>query len=210
MYSEEEIERVVREVVRRLASSDGHATHQTGDLLVSDQVVAISSVEGQLSGITRLIVLPNAVLTPSVRDKLRNNNVELVRQTTHNQVNIRTVQRKLLVANLGTSDQLLALDGLPCDVRTIHAGSLAETIRTMNPLLTDDTLGVVFTDQPEAAVCLANRDVNVNAFVGHDHANVRRAMTTVGANVIVLPSTSNAFPSTNLLRIFVASPRRTN
>ena len=46
----EDIERIVREVIRRLTSEHIHATPKAGILKVSDRVITLSSVDGQLAG----------------------------------------------------------------------------------------------------------------------------------------------------------------
>lgn len=182
MKTPTEIERIVREVIHRLTSeqavgiqaSSGRSqeSQKSRVLQVADQVITLSSIEGQLTGIQELVVPPKAVVTPSVRDELRNKNVELVRQgsacTTQ-------AKRKLLVANLGTKDVSQVIDDLRCDVQMVQQASLEAAISDMTSQLTNSSLGVIIVTQPEFAVCLANRSSNVRAFVGHSVESVRRA-----------------------------------
>jgi hypothetical protein len=188
-------------VIRRLTSEHIHATPKAGTLKVSDRVITLSSIDGQLEGIQRLLVLPKAIVTPSVRDELKSNNIRLVRQ------DIDAVQtqtnRTLLIANLGTRDISQTTSGLPCESRTIQQGSLATTIAEMASQLTHNTRGAIICDLPEAAVCLANRRTHIKAFVGHSERVIQRAVTSMSANLLVLESKTNNFAMTNLLRTFL-------
>lgn len=82
------IERIVREVIRRLremeASGNAASNNQGGretskTLRVDDQVVALATLQGRLDGVHRLQVRGNAVVTPSVHDELRDRKITLTR-----------------------------------------------------------------------------------------------------------------------------------
>ena len=105
MTESPDIERIVRDVLRRLeqdsagADSGGAASRgsasggsasahtsahdasggQSGALVVHDRVVSLPQLEGRLEGVRRLQVAPSAVVTPSVRDLLRQRGIELCR-----------------------------------------------------------------------------------------------------------------------------------
>ena len=82
-YSEQDVERVVLEVIRRLGllASQQPAPSATGtELVLTDHVVTLRSIEGKLAGVTRLVVLDMAVVTPAVRDALNDRSIELVRK----------------------------------------------------------------------------------------------------------------------------------
>ena len=203
MKTTEEIERIVREVVRRVTSGHVHAICSPlppGTLQVADRVITLSSIEGKLGGIQQLVVLPKAVVTPSVRDELTDKKVELVRQGSTGPKRIQT-KRKLLLANLGTEDFSQVVDDLPCEVRTVRQDSLEAAIRNMTSQLANNSLGVIIADQPELAVCLANRSSNVRAFVGHGIESVRRAKMFAG-NLMALDAASSS--SSPLLTIFLS------
>ena len=80
MYSEEQVEWIVREVLRRLgvAQSAQHTMPAGCDLVFADRVVTMRLIEGRLAGVNRVVVPQRAVVTPAVRDELRARNVELV------------------------------------------------------------------------------------------------------------------------------------
>ena len=87
---QDQLEWIVREVIRRL-----QGTHRGGgsdsslepaarprgatDIRIEDTVVTTVQLEGRLQGVRRLHVAAAAVVTPAVRDLLRDRNVELVR-----------------------------------------------------------------------------------------------------------------------------------
>jgi len=82
-YSEQDVERIVLEVIRRLGlvgSPPPTATNEPNELVVSERVVTMLSIEGKLAGVNRLTVPARAVVTPAVRDELRQRNIELVRE----------------------------------------------------------------------------------------------------------------------------------
>ena len=76
-----EIDRVVREVLKQLNGKlqGGEATEQTvakpaaatAELALSGQLVTLADLEGRLEGIKQLVVPRGRVLTPAVRDRLR-------------------------------------------------------------------------------------------------------------------------------------------
>ena len=98
MYSEEQVEWIVVEVLRRIGVAVGReANHgnsaphppwsaapptatQTTELRITDRVVTIRLIEGRLNGVTRMIVEPRAVITPAVKDELKQRSIELIRE----------------------------------------------------------------------------------------------------------------------------------
>lgn len=83
-FDSELIERVVHEVVQRLTKHGVDVTPAAADtggpeLRLSEQVVALGTLEGRLDGVARVIVPPRAVVTPAAKDELRDKGIELVR-----------------------------------------------------------------------------------------------------------------------------------
>lgn len=82
----DDIERIVREVLVRLTSADAAArsSQSTGnELTISERLVTLRDVEQRLTGVTKIHVGRRTVVTPSVRDLLRQKKIELVRSTNH-------------------------------------------------------------------------------------------------------------------------------
>jgi hypothetical protein len=85
MYSEEQVEWIVAEVIRRLgllgATGDRSSASQAGgELALAERVVTMRSVEGRLNGVSRLRVQRRAVITPAVKDELKERKIEIVFQ----------------------------------------------------------------------------------------------------------------------------------
>ena len=81
----EQLEWIVQEVIRRLkaAAGDGRVavgerSSTTADLRLTDKVITLRSLEGRLDGVSRLVVSPRAVVTPAVKDELKQRKIELV------------------------------------------------------------------------------------------------------------------------------------
>jgi hypothetical protein len=81
-YSEDQVEWIVVEVLRRLgvAQAKQYSAPRGSELHVNERVVSMRLIEGRLNGVTRLIVPPRAVVTPAVKDHLKQRKIELVRE----------------------------------------------------------------------------------------------------------------------------------
>ncbi len=82
--SREQLDWVVAEVVRRLRAADidgGCAeSPRGGELAVDERVVTVATLQRRLAGIACVRVPRGAVVTPAVRDLLRERNIALVRE----------------------------------------------------------------------------------------------------------------------------------
>ena len=85
-----DIERIVREVMRRLEvpqpAGDGAGTEtpmppepkpDNSKLRLSGRVVTLASMDGRLAGVRQVIVAKGTVVTPAVRDELRKKKIKL-------------------------------------------------------------------------------------------------------------------------------------
>lgn len=82
-FNEEQVEWIVREVIRRLglvgASAEESGTPRSNvELCISERVVTLRTIEGRLAGARRLVVVPRAIVTPAVKDELKARKIELV------------------------------------------------------------------------------------------------------------------------------------
>jgi hypothetical protein len=76
----EQLEWIVQEVIRRLRAADGHAAPPpAGELRLSDRVVTLAALQDRLASVRRVVVPARAVVTPAVRDELKQRQIELVR-----------------------------------------------------------------------------------------------------------------------------------
>jgi len=78
-YSEEQIEWIVVEVLRRLGVAiDERDSPSLSDLKITERVVTMRSIEGRLAEVKRLVVASRAVVTPAAKDELKARKIELV------------------------------------------------------------------------------------------------------------------------------------
>ena len=81
------VERVVREVIRRLLAGGHDVTRDNKStsspsqraLDLTDRIVTLATLKGKLDGVSQLTVARRAVVTPSVRDELNRRRIELRR-----------------------------------------------------------------------------------------------------------------------------------
>ena len=81
------VERIVREVMRRLLAgghtvaprSNASETAVQQELNLPDRIVTLATLKGKLDGIGQVTVARRAVVTPSVRDELKQRKIELKR-----------------------------------------------------------------------------------------------------------------------------------
>ncbi|HZL88245.1 MAG TPA: hypothetical protein VFB96_07695 [Pirellulaceae bacterium] len=83
-FTEADVERIVSEVIRRLRAMDSSAAAAAPapvghDLVLTERVITMRTIDGQLGGVQRLLVPAKAVVTPAVRDELKQRKIELVR-----------------------------------------------------------------------------------------------------------------------------------
>ena len=85
-YDPEFVEFIVREVIRRLTAmgqvqaSQPVESKSHRDLDVSDRLVTLATVQGKLDGVRRVSVRRKAIVTPAVRDELKQRQIELKRE----------------------------------------------------------------------------------------------------------------------------------
>jgi hypothetical protein len=79
IYTPEQVEAIVLEVIRRLGLLGLPQQSPASELSLTERVVTLRSVEGRLAGVRRLVVARRAVVTPAVKDELKQRKIELVR-----------------------------------------------------------------------------------------------------------------------------------
>ena len=84
-FTEQQVEWIVVEVLRRLGVAEGKPRSATagsaGELRLTERVVTLRSIEGRLAGVTRVVVSARAVITPAARDELKQRTIELIRES---------------------------------------------------------------------------------------------------------------------------------
>lgn len=194
-----DIDGIVRDVLSRLASGakSSSANRNAGqdkddrrdELALRGSVVALADVEGRLEGVRRLAVPAGAVVTPSVRDRLRAGGIALVRRAADRNVQNTKIALTVAVAettyNASPLVAALASEGL--NVGRENETRLARLVeRLSDRLTTDHDLAVLLTGEPAAAHWLANRRPNVRAAIGNEQEAIAAAVRSIGANLLVV------------------------
>jgi len=85
-YDSELVEYIVREVIRRLAADGRYRLHASSqppvrsqELNLTDRLVTLATLHGKLDGVTQITTARNSVITPAVRDELKNRKIVLKR-----------------------------------------------------------------------------------------------------------------------------------
>jgi hypothetical protein len=186
-------------------ASAGHPAN-SGDLVVDSRVVTLADVAGRLQSIRRVVVTPQAVVTPAVRDELRRRNVGLA-HSAGNEMQPAGGLRLVMIAartkfDPATLARALGQDGVCVEQRSSDC-LIASTDQLAAEVVKPGTLGALVTRHTAAGLCLANRHPGVRAVLGSDAPSATAAVAAVGANVLVVnPRAATAFQLRKMLGEF--------
>jgi hypothetical protein len=214
----EQQETIIREVVRQLRAMTQTATVSTEKehapqsslrtsirptqekvaesvVKLGVQVVTLAEVEGQLEGVKEVVIGPQAILTPAVRDVLTQQQIAVTRTTLET---ASASQLQLLVGGLLVNGKSLAngkylenywqqIQHLGISSQQVVGADLAAIVQEMASLLASGTrLGVLLTIETAVAHCLANRHTGVRAILATKEDAIRCDTQAVGANLLVV------------------------
>lgn len=178
-------------------------------LVLTDRVVSLVTLEGRLENISKIVVTPAAVVTPSVRDELRARKIAIEVAAPDDPVAVRSTGVNLVVGVVDMKydpAQLLdSLRGHACQVAQLAGVQLTSVIAEMGGAVADlNQLGLLLTCSPAAAVCHLNRDDTVRAAWGIDGESTAEAVASIDCNVLVIdPGRHSLFELTSMARIFI-------
>ena len=217
-----DIERVVRDVLAELSVAGGNgaqrpATAQperngagasaeppvaepsapsAGELVVDSRVVTMTEITGRLDSIRRLVVSPNAIVTPAVRDELLRRGIALACVDSSNGRPLSTVRLALITSGTDFDPTALAA-GLTREGFRVEPSAVDCLISATDQLASEtarpDTLGVLLTRHTAAGLCLANRLAGVRAVTGVDAPAMAAAAGAVGATLLVVDPQAGTF-----------------
>lgn len=154
-----------------------------------------------------VIVGERAIVTPSARDWLRHNKVELIHETTAAAASAEVKSDKLVITHSAsqTIDRVLedAVRQTSGGWNRKSADSTDEAAKKAIGELRRESsrVIVVLTSEPEVVACLANRNEKVKAAVVADVAGVARVKSGLDGNVFVVdPAGRSFFELRNILR----------
>ncbi len=166
-----------------------HVTSTNGDLVLSARLVTMADIGDQLGSIRRLVVAPQAVVTPAVQDALRQRNILLSRSKPAAKTAAASLRLVVVAARTKTDPNLLAstLQSEGFGIQCHRTNCLLEaTDRLAGELGKTDTLGLLLTPHTAAALCLANRLKGVRAVLGSNTGNLAADLSSVGANLLII------------------------
>lgn len=189
--TERDIDWIVAEVVRRLATLSGERQSDK-PTLISDKVITLETLK-KYHQQTELVILPRAIVTPAAKDELKKRNIRLIRQGESGATNTtnKTTSGKLLAANLGADYQAKTLAQLVASfgatIEQHPATNFAAVIADhAHRVVRESQKAIWFTSTPAHAVCLANRHAGVWAVQGFDERALAESLKTTRANVLVV------------------------
>lgn len=201
------------------AAASGADTERSNDQLhVPGKVVALADLADRLDRVRCVSVASGAVVTPAVRDELQRRRIALrYVADAHREACAAPEAAAQLVLQLvihqGCFDdravQTLRIEGASvavaaseCVIEACDAAARA--------VLDRQALAVVITRYAAAAICLANRIPQVRAVAARDPAELKSAMSMVGANIVVIdPDAVGLYGARRLLREAAVIGRRT-
>ncbi len=179
--------------IRIGAESETGTADAGNELVVNCRVVTLSEVGGRLETVRRLVVPPQAVITPAVRDELQRRNIALAFASPPP---VRADgQLRLVMVTAGSrfdpTRLAMALDKEAIRLERHTSDCLmAATDLLAGEVARGDTLGLLLARQTAAGLCLANRHRGVRAVSAADAPAVSAAAVAVGANVLVIDPTA--------------------
>ena len=196
------IERVVAEVMGQLMTrkaapvSESVSRFQLNETIITADLLAETA-----QGKSVIEVTPKALVTPSARDWLKHHKVELIRgQSSAAQAADRSVGSLAIVQSGSENvDRVLAAGSWKREL----VGTVDEAAKLA---ISEVCRGgvkrvVVFSREPEAVACFANRNEKVRAAAVTDIAGVKRVKSGLGGNVFVVdPVERGFFELRNILR----------
>ena len=200
------IEAIVREVLRRLTGvgSTGNvannqcvtlnsiqAQQKQQSFECSDKVISTETLRDKLNNIKTLRVKPKTIVTPAVRDELRDRKITIVFDLGTDNPNHRpaTILLGTTCASTGNRlrDQLVA-GGTQVQ---LHVDSCSSQLTTfVGDQVSMAMSALIVTEKPYKAACTANRNANVRAVVINNTNELTAAKAELNPNCVVLNSSN--------------------
>lgn len=226
-----DVEAIVREVCRRLQQLSDGGTAGVGDaagkeqqasarlvvreptvdaaqLQLADRTITMGLVAGRLDGVKEVLVPAGAVVTPSVRDELRKRHVVL--RMAGERATETSIKAGLVLGVAGDADPngaaVAAAQAEAGAVERLDDDCVLEVVQQMTQAVAAQRrIGLVLTDRPAVAICLANRQTSIRAAWGVSVASVRKAMELIGANLLVVhPAQHSIHELRGMIREFLS------
>ena len=225
---EQDVERIVQLVLERLRAAgvavqpsaverpqDHEGTAPKTRLELMHPVISLATLDGQLGKIEELVVHQRAVVTPAVKDELQQRKIALKR--THapaRNLNNSAEPICICLAGAGQASEVAALkqslSAAGLAARWLADDTLQVAITKLREqLTTDGRLGVLLTDRPALALCMANRNSQLRAAEARTNADAETACRLLDANLLVAhPSRLATSDLAQIIRTFACGDGR--
>ncbi|MBS0263119.1 MAG: hypothetical protein JSS02_14340 [Planctomycetes bacterium] len=231
-FTPEQIELIVQQVVRHLqmpadrpapaatvpaaAALAATDTPQTctpapeTSVHVAGRIITQDLLASSARGARTIRVEPQALLTPSAKDYIRHNQIQVVRETAAPAASSQPKLRWQIIVAKSTPQLTIAIEslaslGIAAEVK--HLGVATEVAaQTISAICRAEAQQVVvLTAQPELVACLANRNEQIRAAAVTNLAGIERARRHLQANVVTVdPADRNVHELKTLLKAFRA------
>lgn len=198
----EQVELIVQRVLEHLGTPAGASPSATSSSnappptpkpskgpQIVDQVITQSLLADAVNGSKQVRIGLKAVLTPSARDFIRNNGIEIIRESA--QARSVPSARWQIIVTTSTPQIAAAVEGLKpsgvdCDQKLLGlpAEAAAQAISAL--CRGEAAQVVVFTNQPEVVACLSNRNDRIRAAAVVDATAVDRVQKNLNANLLAI------------------------
>lgn len=157
-----------------------------------------------------MLVSARAVVTPSGRDLLKENNVSLVRTLKAAAANSVELLLATFDSRFDSAGLIRTLQNRGVAVQSVAAADGVKSIETIaREIGQRGKLGVILTGSVATALCAANRHRGVRAAVASNRGEIETALREIGANVLVIDVTRRSvLEIERMVAAFVATPQR--
>ena len=193
------INSIVREVIARLkkienvdssitkpASRQNKPDHasETSTLKLDDAVITLETLRNRLSNVKQIVVNPKAVVTPAVKDELREHQITIVKSGDSQPQKNRTIHIARLAGTYFPVDWLKPIG----DVEICSAPDYQAIGNELEKKLKGNEKAICFSAKPFLAAAMLNRTSTLNAAYAKSERDVVEIKATMRGNVLVLES----------------------
>ncbi|WP_417384684.1 hypothetical protein [Gimesia sp.] len=213
-FSEELVNQVVANVLSTL-SRQGQVAQHTGtassdaSVVLTDKVITADLLAAKVKGQTAVGIAAGAILTPTAKDYLRQNQISVHRTSTSAASTKQGAKWRAIVLSHSPAveNALTDLEQQTGSRWSLELStSLADSVQdAISSLCRADAAGVVlFASMAEKAACLANRNQKIRAAAVQDVNHLREVISQLGPNLIcVNPKQKSFIELRNLIKTFV-------
>jgi len=156
----------------------------------NNKVISMQTLRGNLDNVTAIRVKPKTIVTPAVRDELRDRKIEIVFDLGSSCKSGNVPARILLGTTCNSTgnslrDQLAA-NGTQVQLHVEK--SAAQLATKVGNKISNSLPAVIVADHPYSAACSANRNSKVRAVVIGDPNELRAAKAELNPNCVVIQS----------------------